>query len=483
MWRFKGLKSITSKILVSYLFVVVCSTLVTTLSFHSILYGDLERRAKQGLMRQAMDLAVLLRHENPELVLPLSSLHQRPISVFLTGQPIESDYVVTNPQGVIVYSSQPEEFPIGKNLEELPLKLPVANTPGADAKNIQTSGPLLAVRVPIAGPPEDFAANEQEQSLGTVFTFAQISALKALNWEILILLGKSILIAIVIAVPSALLIARYLIKPLKVLQEYAQEVAKRRFDQRLDLKSDDELADLADSFNEMAEQLERYDSSMRRFFQGASHELKTPLMSIQGYAEGVRDGVFDKTQVNQALEIIAKECQHLKALVDELINITKLQSISAPTKLMRCDLSPLIEEAADSLRGYLLEAKVEINLDLQPELQVMGDPQKLQRLFSNLLTNAIRHASRRVMITATKTEALNQIRIIIQDDGEGFSPLDLKQAFDYFYKGPKGSTGLGLSIAQLIVQEHNGTIDLRNVAGGGALVEVNLPFSNPSDNS
>lgn len=473
MIKLKRIKSITSKILISYLVVVICSTLVTTLSFHSILYGDLERRAKQGLLRQAMDITMALKHDNQDLKLPLESLQQRPSSVFLTGRPIESEYIVTNTQGYIVYSSLPEQFPIGKSLEELPIKLPAINTPENDEKNIRPSGDFLAVRIPIEGPPGEM----NEGMKGTVFTFAQISALKALNRDILFLLVKSIFIAIVIAIPIALLIARYLIKPLTALQEYAKAVAKRQFNLRLDIKSDDELAELANSFNEMAAQLERYDISMRRFFQGASHEIKTPLMSIQGYAEGIKDGVFNDAQSNQALEVISKECQRLKFLVEEMINITKLQTLSETYNLLPCDLNQLFDEVVDSLRGYMIEKKVRIGFDLQSDIKIIGDREKLHRLFGNLLDNAIRHAKSQVRVKVKKVNESSKIKIMIQDDGEGFRTQDLKHAFDYFYKGPNGSTGLGLSIAQIIVEEHNGTIKIQNASEGGALIEITLPFN------
>jgi len=477
MIKLKRIKSITSKILISYLVVVICSTLVTTLSFHSILYGDLERRAKQGLLRQALDIAMVLKHDNPDLILPLESLRHRPISGFFVGQPIESEYVVTNPQGYIVYSSLPEQFPIGKSMEELPLKLPTVNTPENDEKSIRPSGAFLAVRIPIEGPPEEMRAEINKGMKGTVFTFAYISALEALNREILFLLVKSIFIALVIAIPIALLIARYLIKPLNALREYAKAVAKRQFNLRLDIKSDDELAELASSFNEMADQLERYDTSMRRFFQGASHEIKTPLMSIQGYAEGIKDGVFNDAQSNQALEVISKECQRLKFLVEEMINITKLQTLSETYNLVPCDLKQLFDEVVESLRGYTIEKKVRISFDLQSDIKIIGDREKLHRLFGNLIDNAIRHAKSQVRVKVKKVNNSSQIKIMLHDDGEGFRTQDLKHAFDYFYKGPNGSTGLGLSIAQIIVEEHNGTIKIQNASEGGALIEITLPFN------
>lgn len=459
------LKSITGKLLISYLVVVVCSIVITTLSFHSILYGDLERRARMGLVRQARDIAMVLNREYPELKLPPEIIHRRPISVFFAGRPVESEYMITNPQGTIVYSSLPQQFPTGKNLNELSTKLPDFVPENGD-RNIHQGRAFIAVKEPIGG---------QGESKGTVYTFTQISELEALNRDILLLLVKSLLISTTIAIPVALMLGRYLTRPLNDLREYARAVARRRFDVRLNVSSDDEMAELASTFNDMAAQLERYDTSLRRFFQSASHEIKTPLMSIQGYAEGIRDRVFTGEQSNEALEVISRECQRLKTIVDEMINITRLQSMGETYTLLPCEIRPVIDEVVDSLRGYAVEQGVEVTVDLPPQMKVIGDKEKLRRLFGNLLANAIRHAKSSVTILSSSTSSGMEIGILFQDDGDGFSPQDMEHAFDYFYKGPNGSTGLGLSIARIIAEEHNGTIKVRNALSGGAEVEVTLP--------
>lgn len=463
------IKSITGKILISYLVVVICSTAITALSFRSIMYRDIESRVKRDLTRQAVEIALFLRHEKTSLMIPqeVERPPRRPMSFFFAGR-LDSEYVVADPQGIILFSSFPEQFPAGRRLEELPAKLCAETHNETSEKgeiNISRRGPFLTVQVPIGAVGE---------SAGTVFAFAQVSELEALNKDILFILFKSLLIAIVIAVPIALLFARYLIKPLKALREYARAVAKRRFDLRLKIESDDELAELASTFNDMAAQLERYDISIRRFFQGASHELKTPLMSIQGYAEGIRDGLFTGDQLNRALDVIAKECQRLKSIVDEMIHLTRSQGPGETYNFLPQNLKTIMDEVVESLGGYALEKQVTIDVP-GDSIKIIGDREKLRRLFGNLLANAVRHAKKQVTVRAHLADDERSLQIIIQDDGEGFSAQDLKHAFDYFYKGPNGSTGLGLAIARLIVEEHGGTITISNAPEGGAVVELTLP--------
>ncbi|NPV92751.1 MAG: HAMP domain-containing histidine kinase [Firmicutes bacterium] len=467
------LKSITSKILVSYLVVVICSTTITAFSFKSILYGDLIRRAQAGLSRQAWEISMVLRKDPSDLKISQETLQRRPISVFFASRPIESECVVTDAQGIVVYSSLPETYPVGKKPDDLTARIIVedrASDPNAPIITTRThrKGEPLYAWAPIGGPGE---------FKGVVFTIAQEKGLEAFNQDILLLLLKSLLIAGVIAIPVALLFGRYLTKPLNTLKEYAKAVARRRFDVRVDLKSDDELAELANTFNDMAAQLERYDVSMRRFFQGASHEIKTPLMSIQGYAEGIRDGVFIGEKSEQALEIIGKECQRLKSLVDEMINITKLQSPGETYTLKPIDLRPVLAEVVESLQGYAAEEEVRVSLELPAEIRLIGDQEKLRRLFGNLLVNAIRHARSMVQVKGRVSDRTREISIVVEDDGTGFSQNDLEHAFDYFYRGANGSTGLGLAIARLIVEEHNGSIKVENTSAGGAQAEVTLPLN------
>ncbi|HWP96925.1 MAG TPA: HAMP domain-containing sensor histidine kinase [Syntrophomonadaceae bacterium] len=462
------IKSITSKILISYLVVVICSTAITTFSFHSILFSDLERRVRSGLFRQARDMSFSIQHEGSGLITLAEVPHRKSSPGLFPDQTLESQYIVTDPKGIIVYSTVPEQFPVEQDIQKLAANQQL-NYLSEDSKiTIPANGSFMAVQVPI-GLGEDYR--------GTVISFAEVSALEALNRDILFILLKSLFIAIAIAIPLALLLGRYLVKPLNSLRDYAKAIARRRFDVRLHLKSDDEFSELASTFNEMAVQLERYDLSTRRFYQSASHELKTPLMSIQGFTEGIRDGVFSGEQAERALEMIAKECQRLKAIVDEMIDVNKQQAQEVSYNLLPCDLKQILVEVAESLQGYAIEGKVQIDVNVPDEIRVIGDPEKLRRLFGNLVTNAIRHARSQVTLRGTSKDVGSSISIVVQDDGKGFSQEDLAHAFDFMYKGPDGSTGLGLSISQIIVEELNGTIHVGNGASGGGMVEVTLPFN------
>ncbi|MBC7105255.1 MAG: HAMP domain-containing histidine kinase, partial [Firmicutes bacterium] len=270
-------------------------------------------------------------------------------------------------------------------------------------------------------------------------------------------------------------LARHILRPLALLREQVRAVARRRFDARVDLNTDDELAELAAAFNEMTARLREHDAAMRRFLQYASHELKTPLTSIQGYAEGIRDRVFAGQEADHAAEVIARESQRLRSTVEDIIYLSRLEHPGETYAREEVDLAELLGEVAEALGGYALEQKVRVEVEVPPHLRMTGDREKLRRLFANVLANAIRHAKGRVAVRAVYRPENRAVRVEVLDDGPGFEPAHLDRVFEPFYRGPGGGTGLGLAIARAVAEGHGGGIAAANAPGGGGLVTVTLP--------
>ena len=134
-----------------------------------------------------------------------------------------------------------------------------------------------------------------------------------------------------------------------------------------------------------------------------------------------------------------------------------------------------MEQVVETVGGYALEKNVQINLDVSPYTWVIGDWDQLHSLFVNVLSNAVRHAKSSITIISVIGNGDTKAIIRIMDDGDGFTKEDLAHAFDYFYTGNKKGSGLGLTIAKKIVEEHSGTIKINNSAQGGAVVEIILP--------
>lgn len=450
------LKSISTKILIGYLSVVFFTFLVTALAFYPILVGVLERRAEIGLEKQAWEIA----HTISSGTIPPED-NKTPLTILLLGRSVESDFLWVNAQDRIIYSSWPEKFPIDIFVSQLPQKLREEESFNRNKANVFKNDIYLVAEVP-------------ESSGGTVMTYVAFSKLQYMYRETLLMIFGSLAAALVMALLIAFFLIRYLVKPLRSLEDYAKAVGNRQFDLRLNVNSDDELAQLAISFNNMADRLQSYDESRSRFFQNASHELKTPLMSINGYAEGIRDGVFTGPDLNHAVEIIHKESLRLRDVVENMIDITILDQ-PHETYFLPHDLNYIMEQVVETVGGYALERGVQIKLEVSPYIWVIGDWDQLHSLFVNVLSNAIHHAKNNIKIISEIGNGDTKAIIRILDDGSGFTKADFSHAFDYFYTGDRKGSGLGLTIAKKIVEEHSGTIKIYNSSQGGAGVEIILP--------
>ena len=207
------------------------------------------------------------------------------------------------------------------------------------------------------------------------------------------------------------------------------------------------------------------------FFQNASHELKTPLMAIQGYAEGIQAGVMD---TGSAAEVILEESDRMTELVEELLDISKIDMGRQQLALSEMDVRELLY---DSIRAVEPTAAGGITITPDfPETPIMVscDDTRLRRAVTNILSNGVRYARSELRLTCRTEKRHATIRI--QDDGDGIAAEDLPHIFDRFYMGKNGKSGIGLALTKEIVHLHKGTIRAYN-GETGAVFEISIPVS------
>jgi signal transduction histidine kinase len=234
-----------------------------------------------------------------------------------------------------------------------------------------------------------------------------------------------------------------------------------------------ELNTLYQSLREMAARLESADRTQKAFLQNASHELKTPLMSIQGYAEGIAQGVLPDSK--SAAQIIEKESMRLGTLVDELLTLSRIENQTYPRELALVSLGDILKEYVQRLGG--LAAKLERRLTLHvPDAPVMvwADDMLLSQSVMNVASNGLRYAKSAVQIQLVHERDSAVIRI--GADGAGIAKEDLAHIFERFYKGKGGNFGLGLAIARSAVISMGGQIRAYN-GETGAVFEITLPLA------
>lgn len=278
------------------------------------------------------------------------------------------------------------------------------------------------------------------------------------------------------------LLARRVVTPLADVIAAAQAVAAGDLSARVQVRGPGDLRSLSDSFNRMAEALERSDRERRELLADVAHELRTPLTVIRGRLEGIVDGVYpvDEDHVVPVLE----ETYVLERLVEDLRLLTLAESRQLHFDLKPVDLGELAGRAADLFRAEAEEKNIRLWVRVDSDVPLVeADPQRVEQVIGNLLGNALRYAPEngQVAITVRRVDAPGGVTLAVRDNGPGVPGADLPKLFDRFWREEKsrgraaGGAGLGLAIARQLVEAQGGSIAAANAPGGGLEVFFTLP--------
>ncbi|MFC7063313.1 sensor histidine kinase [Halobacillus seohaensis] len=283
-----------------------------------------------------------------------------------------------------------------------------------------------------------------------------------------------IIIGLLLALGVSYFMTNRLVTPLSRLKQEVKKIEKRQFDQVKPVKSSGEIKEVEQSVRHMAEELERYINSQKQFFQNASHELKTPLMSIQGYAEGIRDGIFKGHDADRGLDVMVSETERLKKIVNEMILLAKLDSSEDVYQPKEVNLVELAGQAKDRLFPLANDKGIKLHFHSDENFYSYVDPERVLQAFINIIGNGVRHAEEQVEIVSKVSSETISIQVV--DDGSGIPDELMPQLFQRFIKGKGGETGLGLAISRAIIERSGGTIRAKNNVGSvGATFEISLP--------
>lgn len=253
----------------------------------------------------------------------------------------------------------------------------------------------------------------------------------------------------------------------------------------------EEVKTLARAFNEMTVRVQASQKSQRDLVANVSHELKTPLTSIQGFAQAILDGAASTPEaLQQAAGVIFDEAGRMHRIVLDLLDLARMDAGSLEFQRGPLDMAQLLRGVAQKLSPQASQGEVHIQTEIGPLPVLVGDADRLVQVFTNLLDNAIKHspAGSRVVLRAGQRE--HWIEIAVQDDGPGIAPEDLPRIFERFYQtdkarrgGSRRGAGLGLAIAREIILAHHGEIQARSSSGQGTVFVVKLPVAMPDDST
>jgi heavy metal sensor kinase len=284
-----------------------------------------------------------------------------------------------------------------------------------------------------------------------------------------------------LAVLVGLFLAGRALKPMEKVTQTARELSAGDLSRRIALPGpNDEIKQLADTFDAMLARLEAAFRSQQNFVADASHELRTPLTILQGHADlALSDPAADPPQYRRALEVVSAETHRLSRVVASLLTLARADAGSLTVSTQPIDLAELCEETLCRLSP--LAAPRTLTYEGPEQLMAVGDADWLRQLLLNLVENALHHTAPDGAIRITAERPSDHVRIEVHDNGCGIPPEHLPHVFDRFYRVDKarsrarGGAGLGLAIARWIVERHEGTITLKSQPGLGTTVVVTLP--------
>jgi two-component system, OmpR family, sensor histidine kinase BaeS len=316
------------------------------------------------------------------------------------------------------------------------------------------------------GPVSDVVAHHLDRALSETLTLA-------------LLLG--ILAATAAATAVSWLLATRIARPVEQLSRTADALADGRLAARAPRPAgDDELADLTDAFNEMADAIEHTEDTRRRLLADLAHELRTPLATIEAYHEGLVDGVVEVDTAT--LAVLEEATGRLRRLVEDMSLVSRAEEGQLALELSPLDVRAIVRAAVDAVAPDARERAVELQQHLPDRpLIVDGDRGRLTQVLSNLLRNALEHTPAGGRVTVSVEPVDDRIGIEVHDTGAGIAADHLSQVFERFFRADPArrhvaGSGIGLTISRAIVQGHGGTINAHSDGPGrGATFTVRLP--------
>ena len=330
---------------------------------------------------------------------------------------------------------------------------------------------IMAVSAPIVFPTGEIAA-----------VVRCVSSMQSVSSQVWMCIGISALIAFVVILLFFIInlyFLRSILTPLERINDTAMQISEGRYGVHINEIYTDEIGALCNTINNMSDAISRAESTKNDFISSVSHELRTPLTAISGWSETLLGGGFeDITTFKRGLEIIKNEATRLTRMVEELLDFSRMASGALRMQMEKVDIQPDIEEVVFMYMETLHKEGMKLEFNENDELPLInGDRARLRQVFFNILDNARKHGGDGKVITVSATANESTIEITVSDYGAGIPPEELPYVKDRFYKGSsnKRGSGIGLAVADEIMNLHGGKLDISSIYGEGTTVTLSLP--------
>ncbi|MEM7738502.1 MAG: ATP-binding protein [Deinococcota bacterium] len=313
-----------------------------------------------------------------------------------------------------------------------------------------------------------------------MLTDLRINYRKALTQSLL----WAILVALIVGSAISVLLSSQIVTPLRRLRTASHAIAAGRYEQRLNYSGASEITALVNDFNQMATALEVTEHQRLYLMRSLGHELRTPLMNLRGYLEGIQDGVFDAD--SDTFAAVQRQVERLERLINDLSLLARVEAQQERIEPELVAAKDICERAMQAVLPLFLHAGINLSCDAVPaEHVIFADPLRVEQILNILLSNALRHTARGGNVRLWTTKAGTNTTFHVQDDGEGIATEALPHIFERFYRADTarshaGGSGIGLTIAQHFVNAQQGQLYVESHPGQGSHFWFNLPSTQPS---
>lgn len=326
--------------------------------------------------------------------------------------------------------------------------------------------------------------NNNEAVCGTVFVCAESVMLS----ELLETTVKSVVVAILWVLLAALIAVYFITEritgPIKEISAAAKQFAQSKFDVRVPVRGNDEVARLAAAVNNMAESLDNYDTMRNTFMSNVSHDLRSPMTSISGFVDGILDGVIPPEKHEYYLRIVSTEIKRLSRLVASLLDLSRIQAGDRKFTMAPFDVCEMCREIVISIEQKINDKKLDVQFDCADDaIEVVADRDAIYQVVYNLCDNAMKFSREggifRIGIKRIKNK---RVLVTVYNEGQGIAPADLPYVFERFYKSDKSrglnksGVGLGLFISKTIMEAHGETIWVESELDKYCCFSLTLPM-------
>lgn len=295
--------------------------------------------------------------------------------------------------------------------------------------------------------------------------------------------GLASLISITVSGLFSYYLSKRITAPLREMHRVAHQIARGQFDQRVNIKTHDELGELGDTFNEMAQALAGLEQMRKEFVANVSHDLRSPLTSLHGFVRAFLDDTVPNERKRHYYAIIQDQTERMMKLVNDLLDLARIEAGQLEIRPVAFNLSELVRQVVARLEPELVKKQVNVELTAEEtqDIHVVADPDRIDQVLVNLMQNAVQFSSPDSSVEVILKQE-EQAVVSIRDEGSGIRQEDIEAIWERFYKADrarttKAGTGLGLSIVKHLLDLHQSSIHVNSEVGHGSIFTFTLPLA------